>query len=67
MIVYSVLESIDYEGSSLLGVFGSRDEAVAYIQSYDGYVRQWPGYSYGVVESVLGQPVDQLAEFDYVE
>jgi hypothetical protein len=67
MIVYSVLEQIDYEGSSLLGVFASRDDAVAYIRSYDGFVRQFPGYSYGVVESALGQPVDQLAEFDFVE
>jgi hypothetical protein len=67
MLLYSVLESIDYEGSSLLGVFASRDEAVAYIQSYDGYVRQFPGYSYGVVESALGQPVNQSAEFDFVE
>ena len=67
MIVYSVLESIEYEGSSLLGVFGSRDEAVTYIRSYDGYVLEWPGYSYGVVVSELGQPVDRLAEMDYVE
>ena len=67
MKVYSVLEHIDYEGCSLLGVFGSRDEAVQYVKSYDGYVRQWAGYSYGVLESELGQPVDDLADMDYVE
>ncbi len=67
MIVYSVLEQVDYQGLDLLGVFGSRDEAVQFIRSYDGFVRQSPGYSYGYVESELGQPVDFYRDVVYVE
>ena len=66
MKVYSVLEVIDYEGSSLLGVFGSRDEAVQYVKSYEGYVRQWLGYSYGYIESELGQAIDQYGQYDEI-
>jgi hypothetical protein len=57
MLVYSVFEQIHYEGCDLLGVFASRDEAVQFIHSYDGFVRQFPGHSYGYVESQLGQPI----------
>ena len=67
MIVYSVLEQVDYEGCDLLGVFGSREDAEQFIRSYDGFVRQSPGYSYGYVESQLGQPVDFYRDVVYVE
>jgi hypothetical protein len=66
MIVYSVLEQVDYQGLDLLGVFGSRVEAVQFIRSYYGFVRQSPGYSYGFVESELGQPVDFYRDVVYV-
>ena len=65
MKVYSVLEVVDYEGSSLLGVFGSREEAVSFAQGQDGYGK-YKEYSYGVVESELGQAVDQYSDIEYV-
>jgi hypothetical protein len=67
MIVYSVLEQIDYEGCDLLGVFASQDQAVQFIRSCDGFVGQFPGHSYGYVESQLGQPVDFYRDVVYVE
>ena len=67
MIVYSVLEQIDYEGCDLLGVFGSREDAEQFIRSYDGFVRQLPAHSYGYVESQLGQPVDFYRDVVYVD
>ena len=66
MKVYSVLEFIDYEGSSLLGVFGSREDCVKFLESHSGFQRQFPGYSYGYVESELGSEIDVLAEVDYL-
>jgi hypothetical protein len=67
MIVYSVLEQVDYEGCDLLGVFGSREDAEQFIRGRDGFVRQSPGHSYGYVESELGQPVDFYRDVVYVE
>jgi hypothetical protein len=67
MIVYSVLEQIDYEGCDLLGVFASAADAEQFIRSYDDFVRQFPGRSYGYVESQLGQPVDFYRDVVYVE
>jgi hypothetical protein len=58
MIVYSVLERIDYQGCDLMGVFASREAAEQFIRSYPGFVRQDPGHHYGYVESALGQPID---------
>jgi len=66
MKVYSVLEFVDYEGSSLLGVFGSVEEAVNFLKSNSDYQRQFPGYSYGYVESELGQEIDVLAQVEYL-
>jgi hypothetical protein len=66
MRVYSVLEFVDYEGSSLLGVFGSREDAVRYLESHPWRLSQFPGYSYGYVESELGQEIDVLAQVEYV-
>ncbi len=67
MIVYSVLEQIDYEGCDLLGVFGSREDAEQFIRSYAGFICQYAGHSYGYVESELGQPVDYYRDVVYVE
>jgi hypothetical protein len=66
MKVYSALEFIDYEGSTLLGVFASRDEAVAHIKTNNGYKSKW-AYSYGVIESELGQAIDVFASVDRIE
>lgn len=66
MRVYSVVLSVDYEGEDLLGVFGSREEAVAFARSQEGYQKGWYG-DYGVVESELGQPVDFHAMVEWVE
>lgn len=62
MRVYSVLLSVDYEGEDLLGVFASREEAVAFARAQE----QMYG-SYGVVESELGQPIDFYAMVEWVE
>lgn len=66
MKVYSVLEFMDYEGSTLLGVFASSQDCVKFLESYSGYQRQFPGYSYGYVESELGQEIDVLAQIEYL-
>jgi len=62
MLVYSVLRHVDYEGCDLLGVFGSREEALVFARSEVG---QW--YDVGVVESQLGQPVDFYESVEWVE
>ena len=66
MKVYSVLLSVQYEGEDLLGVFGSREQAVEFVKSQEGYQKGWYG-DYGVVESELGQPIDFDAMVDWVE
>ena len=66
MRVYSVLVSVDYEGQDLLGVFASREEAVAFARAQEGF-GQYPSYSWGVVESELGQPIDFYGMVEWVE
>lgn len=66
MKVYSVLLHVDYEGEDLLGVFGDRDAAVAFVKQQEAYQKGWYG-SYGVVESLLGQEVDFHAMVEWVE
>lgn len=65
MKVFSVLRSVPYESSDLLGVFGSREQAVDYIQRQDGY--QKGHYDYGVVESELGQEIDFFGMVDWMD
>lgn len=62
MKVYSVLLSMQYEGEDLLGVFGSREEAVSFARQ-----QEWRYGDYGVVESELGQPIDFNAMVEWVE
>ena len=57
MKVYSVLCSVDYEGEDLLGVFADRESAVAFARAQEGFGK-FSCYSWGVVESELGQPID---------
>jgi len=54
-----------YEGADLLGVFGSREQAVDFIKQQEGYQRSW--YNFGVVESELGQLVDWVDIVEWVE
>jgi hypothetical protein len=39
---------------------------VNFLKSNRGYQRQFPGYSYGYVESELGQEIDVLAQVEYL-
>lgn len=66
MKVYSVLAYEQYEGFEFLGVYGSREDAVSWIKSYEGYKNKWRG-GYGVVESELGQVVDAHDQIEYVD
>ena len=62
MKVYSVLRHVQYEGQDLLGVFGSREEAVMFAKSK---VEKYSDI--GVVESELGQSVDFYESVEWVE
>lgn len=66
MKVYSVLLHTDYEGCDLLGVFASRDEAVAFARGQKDFGK-YALQAYGVVESELGQAVDFYSMVDWVE
>lgn len=65
MRVFSVLRSVPYESCDLLGVFGSREQAVDYIQRQEAY--QKGHYDYGVVESELGQEIDFFGMVDWMD
>lgn len=62
MKVYSVLRHVQYEGEDLLGVFGSREDAMEFAKSK---IDQWSDM--GIVESELGQPVDFYEMVEWVE
>ena len=52
MKVYSLLGFVDYEGSDLLGVFGSLEDLMKYHKSLD---KKYDSYGYYVSE--LGQGI----------
>ena len=62
MKVYSLLGFIDYEGSDLVGVFGSVEDVLECVKS-----KKWFYNDMGYVESELGQQVDVLEQVEYVE
>ena len=62
MKVYSVLCHVQYEGTDLLGVFASRDEAVVFAKS-----KQDKWSEMGVVESELGQEIDVFGDVEWLE
>lgn len=62
MKVYSLLGFFDYEGSDLVGVFGSVEDVMKCIES-----KKWFYDEMGYVESELGQHVDVLGMVEYVE
>lgn len=66
MKVYSVLKHVDYEGCDILGVFGSREEAMSFAKSHEHFGK-YRDTEFGVVESELGQEIDFYEMVDWVE
>ena len=64
MKVYSVLRHVQYEGEDLLGVFGSREDALKFVESQSEDKKY---YDFGVVESELGQEVDFYGMVEWIE
>jgi hypothetical protein len=61
MKVYSLLEFVDYEGSDLVGVFGSVEDVLLCVEQGKWYCDQL-----GYVESELGEVIDVLGKVEYV-
>ena len=61
MKVYSLLGFVDYEGSDLLGVFGSVEDVLKCVRE-----GKWYYDEIGYVESELGEKVDVLEVIEYV-
>ena len=55
MKVYSLLGFVDYEGSELVGVFGSVEDVLRCVESGTG---SWWYDQMGYVESELGDQID---------
>jgi len=70
MKVYSLLGGYDYEGENLLGVFGSKEDLMKFIEQErvkEGRRPETLGYdTLGYVESELGQPIDFYGEVEYL-
>lgn len=68
MKVYSLLGFIDYEGQDLLGVFGSLDDLLVFMESERVRLgREELGFdSLGYVVSELGSKIDVLGEVEYL-
>lgn len=65
MQVFSLLGFVDYEGSELVGVFGSLQEVLDSVQSGNG---SWYYDDLGYVVSELGSKIeDVLGSVVYVE
>jgi hypothetical protein len=64
MKVYSLIEFVDYEGSDLVGVFGSVEDVLKCVESGNG---KWFCDDLGYVESELGEKIrDVLGVVEYV-
>jgi len=61
MKVYSLLGFVDYEGSDLIGVFGSVEDVLKCVREGKWYYDEM-----GYVESKLGEKVDVLGQVEYV-
>ena len=61
MKVYSLLEFLDYEGSDLVGVFGSVEDVLKCVEE-----GKWYCDDLGYVVSELGEKIDVLGEVVYV-
>ena len=69
MKVFSLLGFVDYEGSSLLGVFGSVEDVLEFVKEKreGSKLSERLGYdNLGYVVSELGQEVDVLGEVEYL-
>ena len=69
MKVYSLLGFVDYEGSDLLGVFGSVEEVMECARKMErGYKGRYEYFDQiGYIESELGQRIDDvLGEIVYI-
>ena len=65
MKVYSLIEFVDYEGSDLVGVFGSVEDVLKCVENGNG---KWYCDNLGYVESELGEKIDHvLGEVVYVD
>jgi hypothetical protein len=64
MKVYSLLEFVDYEGSDLVGVFGSVEDVLKCVEEGNG---KWFCDHLGYIESELGEKIrDVLGVVEYV-
>jgi hypothetical protein len=61
MKVYSLVSFVDYEGYYLVGVYGSLEDLMKYVEDGKWYVDRL-----GYVESELGEELNVLAEVVYV-
>ena len=61
MKVYSLLGFVDYEGSDLIGVFGSVEDVLKFVRE-----GKWYYDEIGYVEYELGEKVDVLEVVEYV-
>lgn len=70
MKVFTLVGGYDYEGEQLLGVFGSREDLLQFVESRKRGCDRRPetlGYdSLGYVESELGQPIDFYGEVEWM-
>lgn len=71
MQVYSLLGFVDYEGQDLLGVFGSLESLMEFVQServqLHGYRSESLGFDQlGYVVSELGSKIDVDGEVEYL-
>jgi len=62
MKVYSLLSFVDYEGSDLVGVFGSVEDVLKCVEDSG----RWFCDDLGYVESELGEKVDVSGSVVYV-
>lgn len=69
MKVFSLLGFYDYEGSSLLGVFGSVEDVLKFVEEKRKGSKLSERLDYdnlGYVVSELGQEIDVLGEIEYL-
>lgn len=65
MKVFSLLGFVDYEGSQLVGVFGSVEDVMKCVEEGSG---KWFFDNMGYVESELGQKVEDVdGVVEYIE
>ena len=70
MKVFTLMGGFDYEGENLLGVFGSKEDLLQWVEVRKQGCDRRPetlGYdTLGFVESELGQPIDFHGEVEWL-